>query len=223
MLQPTDAIEPINVWTLPEIADAQLALVRQQLADDAAGHPPAPFAAFHRAMTFLTARIGEWFSMLDVGCGVGHYGNLIARKCPTIAYIGTDISSAMIERARKLFSPLGFHQISSTPFMRCEFEDNRFESFDVVLVSQALEMTADPVASLHLVLERARKYVLLHRLRVPPMTEPSRRTIERTYLGHTAPNMEWNLQEIEDIAKGYGEIIYTDMWDMSLTTIVEKR
>lgn len=214
---------PIPVWERPEVADAQLVLVRAQLDADARGKPPAPFAAFHRAMKFLTARAGEWFSMLDVGCGVGHYGNLIARKCPTISYHGTDVSAAMIEHAIRLFYG-GFPQLSedAEPFEVCRFEDNAFATFDVVFVSQAVEMTDHPFASLRLVLAQAKKYVLLHRLRLTANDEPTKRIEEATYCGYAARNVLWNRGEMMEIAREYGEVIYQDEWDGMLTMIVEK-
>lgn len=211
-----------NPWLLPEVADAQLALVTDQLVQDAAGNPPPPFAAFHRALRFLTPRLEDSFYFLDVGCGVGHYAHLIARHYPGIAYCGTDVSQPMIQRARTFYRAQDFRRLPDPLFMRSQFEDNRFESMDVVFVSQAIEVTEQPFENLQMVLARAKKYVLLHRMRVPRVREPSATAVERTYLGHMARNVEWNQAEVVELASEHGKVIYTDVWDLMLTIVVCK-
>ncbi len=70
-------------------------------------------------------------ALLDVGCGVGHYGVLCEKYYPRLQYYGTDASAAMIEQA-KLLVPLGYLDV-------LEFRENYPGDFDIVLASQAIE------------------------------------------------------------------------------------
>lgn len=207
-----------NPWGAPEVAQAQLDLVEGQLADDMEGHPPAPFREFLGALRHVDL---PWRGgaeprarMLDVGCGVGHYSVLVARHAPHLEYFGTDASPAMIQIARKYYR-------GSDPraFTVCPFEDNAFEEYDLLLLSQVVEHLPDPPSALELALIRARRYVLLHRLRT--QGAPGR-VDEPTYCGYAAHNWVWSPQALIEMVQAHGWILYSKRWNGSLTLLLSK-
>ncbi len=200
-------------WKLAEVAAAQRALVEKQLREP---ETVEPFAAFLKAMLSIPDTDG--MLLLDVGCGVGHYGVLCARYFSEISYFGTDSSAAMIAEARKLC------QVGT--FAVCEFDNNGFNdfgAFNIVLVSQVLEYQEDPWRALGRVLSDSRGYVILHRLRTTPdhsrLTPP-----ELTYCGNTAPSYEWNLDVLGLFAVSYGwRVASCDFWGKHDATMVLER
>jgi SAM-dependent methyltransferase len=164
-------------WDTPEVTAAQLALVKRELL---APEKCAPFVHFREAMDALGVKEG---SLLDVGCGVGHYGALCARYYPVIEYYGSDASDSMIDVAQKLF-PSGV-------YFPVPFEMNEFYDFDIVLISQVMEMTDSPWTSLAKVLRTFKKHLILHRLRLTD--GPSHAFDEPTYCGHIGHEYLWNL------------------------------
>lgn len=200
-----------NPWHTPEVAKAQRQLVETQLADEI---KCAPFQAFLRAMReiFHAAPELETGVFLDVGCGVGHYGVLCNRHYPRLNYFGSDASAAMVAEADAWQPDL---HVIETPF-----EDNAFEAFPIVLVSQVMEMLDDPIAALELVLAKMREgsYLILHRLRWTK--EASRAVYEKTYLGLDARNFVWNDQAVLRLCMAMGNVKYLDVWDSGSATLV---
>jgi len=172
----------IGGWNLPEVAAAQHALVIRELAEHATD-PVGPYAAFRWAMDTIGL---EYASLLDVGCGSGHYGVLCERFYPYVHYHGTDISDPMTVYARQL-APL-------STFSVCEFHDNRFGDYDIVLASQVMEMTSDPPEALDFMLSRIRKWAILNRIRLTKVE--SYQITEGTYCGNMGHNWLWNLDDI---------------------------
>lgn len=219
-MNPTNTLSPTftDPWHLPSVADAQLALVTKQLADETRC---APFQAFLRALRHIVQADPalETASFLDAGCGVGHYGVLLARHYPRLIYFGADASAAMIERAAE------FHRAREIRSMlnQCEFKDTPFYTFPLVLVSQVMEMLDDPPAALEFVLEdmRAGAYLILHRMRWSK--EPAHAVMEKTYLGLDAKNFIWNEQEVLRACMARGNVAYADVWEKSATLVVEKQ
>lgn len=195
-------------WEKPEVAAAQQALVIRELSlsSDAVG----PYKAFRWAMDTIGLEYG---SLIDAGCGVGHYAVLCERFYPHINYHGTDLSDIATIYARQL-APLA-------TFSVCDFRDNKFEDYDIVLASQVLEMTDDPPDSLHALLSRARRYVILNRIRLTD--EASHRFSEGTYCGNVGQNWLWNLDEITQFIEARAEIIGRDDWATGQCTFVVKR
>ena len=168
-----------NVWLRKDVADAQKELVLKQLADPLKF---APYFYFHEAMKHVKMVSGR---ILDCGSGVGHYGLFCEKHYPQWDYCGTDYSPAMIERARGLV-PLG-------SFKTCSFFDNTFKAYDVVLVSQVMEHTPDPLEALDFVLLHTRGYLILHRVRL--VKAYSHKIDEKTYLDIPTTNFEWNRRQ----------------------------
>lgn len=212
-MNPTNALleKSKSPWHTPDVARAQRQLVETQLADES---KCAPFQAFLRALReiFHTAPELETGVFLDVGCGVGHYGVLCNRHYPRLNYFGSDASAAMVAEADAWQPDL---HIIETPF-----EENAFEAFPIVLVSQVMEMLDDPIAALELVLAQMRvgSYLILHRLR---WTKAESHAVqEKTYLGLDARNFVWNDRAVLKACMTLGNVMYLDVWEGGSATLV---
>ena len=200
----------IGGWNLPEVAAAQHALVIQELTEDATA-PVGPYAAFRWAMDTIGM---EYASLLDAGCGCGHYAVLCERFYPHVRYHGTDVSDPMTVYARQL-APL-------STFSVCEFHDNRFGDYDIVLAGQVMEMMDDPPEALDFLLERARQWVILNRIRLTP--DVSHRITEETYSGNMGHNWLWNLDDIIQRIERRAKIVSINTeWATDQVTIVARR
>jgi len=193
-------------WDLPEVAEAQRDHILGELQD---ADNVKPFVAFDWAMKETNIiRAGR---LLDIGCGVGHYGVLCERRYPGIQYTGTDASAAMIEQARQL-APLSDFEV-------CDFFQNDFELYNIVLVSQVIEFVPDRWAALEYVLKNAWDFVILNRIRLT--TEPSHEIDETTYAGHVGKEWLWNYNELITEIQKYGVIVGKYEWDNQCTLLVE--
>jgi SAM-dependent methyltransferase len=199
----------IGGWDLPEVAAAQHALVTRELIEDATA-PVGPYAAFRWAMDTIGLERG---SLLDVGCGSGHYGVLCERFYPRINYYGTDVSDHMTVYARGL-APLG-------KFSVCEFRDNKFSDHDIVLASQVLEVLDFPFDSLDTILLKFKRHIILNRIRTT--AEPSHRITEGTYVGNVGRNWLWNLDELTRFIEVRADIVARNDWATGQCTFVVKR
>ena len=173
----------IGGWDQDSVVQAQADWTEKELLSP---QDVLPFRYFQRAMEqvgFLDGR-----TLLDVGCGVGHYGALCEKYYPGIRYVGTDASAAMIETASRLRPGLLFKQV--------QFEDNLFWGYEIVLLSQVLEMLEDPWMGLNQVLFKFTGYIIWNRIRLTPETSHS--IEEQTYAGYTGRNYLWNLVEIRE-------------------------
>lgn len=193
-------------WDKQDVALAQRDLVIVELQ-----HPNdiPPFISFRWAMENVRANSN---TLLDAGCGVGHYGVLCERYYQDIIYTGTDVSEFMIQEARKLSKHCRFEV--------CRFEDNQFDNFDVILAGGIIEVTSDPFSSLEMILGKARRYIILNRLRLT--TEPSRQIEETTYCGYIGKFFEWNLNEIVDIINKHASIMAWRDYETQTTLVIEK-
>ena len=198
----------IGGWDLPEVAAAQHALVVKELTEDAIT-PVGPYAAFRWAMDTIGLEYG---SLLDVGCGCGHYAVLCERFYLHVHYHGTDVSDPMTVYARQL-APL-------STFSVCEFRDNQFDDYDIILASQVLEQLDFPFDALDMLLLRARQYIILNRIRLTP--DVSHRITEATYSENMGRNWLWNLDELVRFIEVRAEVLARKDWSTDQTTIVIK-
>lgn len=197
----------VGGWDLPQVAAAQYALVTQELMNES---EIGPYAAFRWAMDIIGLERG---SLLDVGCGVGHYAVLCERFYPAIRYHGTDLSDAMLVYARGL-APLA-------TFSVCEFHDNKFADYDIILTGQTIEQTDDPPEALDWLLTHARRYVILNRIRLTP--DESHRFVESTYCGQMGRTWLWNRADIIHRIEAHAQIVaVNDWWATDQMTLVLK-
>jgi trans-aconitate methyltransferase len=194
------------IWLKPEVALAQRELVEKELKQPW----PNTFHVFIRAVKSIDLQHAK--TILDAGCGVGHYGVLCSIMFPNLFYTGTDFSEHMLHQAREL-APKG-------KFTRCEFFQNEFSSFDICFTGGTIEYTRSPWDALDLLLESASKYIILHRLHLTK--ENSHKVLEPSYCGYSEHKMHWNEKEIRETVMDYDyEIIFEEYWDQTLTLVLQ--
>lgn len=210
----SQSISQTEVWRKAAVADAQLTLVSSQLRATYRGEAPEPFAVFLHAMNFLQPRTPRKPQLLDVGCGVGHYGALCSHYFPKVRYTGTDLSREMVLRARVLLSD-GTVQVKT-------FYENDFGQYDVVLAGQVMEMLAAPEMGLEKLLQGLRPgaFAILHRVRLTQ--EPSHMIEEETYLHSACSNFLWNEQEYLQRCQKQGTLLWRNSWSFYTSFIFQK-
>lgn len=198
-------------WLTPEVAQAQADLVERELAplyaiadnplDISKWHPRLgePYEPFMAALDAIKAPAGS--TLLDVGCGVGHYGTLLRHLRPAIQYTGTDYSEHMVDKARQREPRLIF-RVSAV-------RDNELDAYDIVLLSQCLEITGAPETNLRYVLGQADGYVILHRLRLGLTTG---RITEPTYAGYVGNNWLWRRADLAALITAAGRRYQAIEW-----------
>ncbi len=102
-------------------------------------------AAYHRP--FLdAARIGANDQVLDIGCGTGQTTRDAARAAPSGSVLGVDLSSRMIEFARRHAAAGG---VANARFEQADAQIHPFEAegFDVAISRTGAMFFGDPVAA----------------------------------------------------------------------------
>ncbi len=105
----------------------------------------AAMAAYQRP--FLdAASIGASDQVLDIGCGTGQTTRDAARAAVSVSALGIDLSSQMIELARRLAAAEG---VANARFEQADAQIYPFEAeaFDVVISRTGAMFFADPVAA----------------------------------------------------------------------------
>lgn len=189
-------------WLQESTARAQRELVSAQLQEAQKVEPFYQFNLLWEALMRYAPSLQDNGRLLDVGCGVGHYGVLLKRLAPRVRYTGTDLSPSMIEA--RIDPEANLHV--------AEFMENDFHAYDVVLLSQAMEMTPDPRAALRHVLATllAGGWLMLHRLRHDHLEE--RVVHEPTYGGLPAHNYFWNLDSLQSELREWGQVMEVHSW-----------
>jgi SAM-dependent methyltransferase len=181
-------------WNSPSVARQMRALTDAQLARP---ESVPPLRVFLEAVTELGAvDLPTPARFLDVGCGVGHYADLLDER---FEYTGADSAPAMVEAAR-----------AARPgrrFVVGDVLDPAFDldSYDVVCASALLDVLPDPHAALERLLASAAPVVLLHRQRVT--AGPSHVGRAPGYEGQTTYRTVLNRAELEQAVARYGRRI----------------
>jgi SAM-dependent methyltransferase len=147
-------------WTSPETVARHRDLVRGELADP---DRVAPYRTFLAAVERLLQEpsLPNPARLLDLGCGLGHYGELLERRFPgRFAYVGCDYAPEMIEAARR--------EWPGREFVLGDLFDETLDlvSFDVILAGALLDVIANLDRGLDRLLAAGAPYVLLHRQRM---------------------------------------------------------
>ncbi|MEJ5254960.1 MAG: class I SAM-dependent methyltransferase [Acidimicrobiales bacterium] len=102
--------------------------------------------AGYRQPLMDAARITRTSRVLDVGCGCGQTTIDAARQATEGAAVGVDLSSAMLDVARRRASEHGIGNIS---FLQCDAQVHPFEpgSFDLVISRTGAMFFGDPIAA----------------------------------------------------------------------------
>jgi hypothetical protein len=147
-------------WKSPAVARQMDDLAEQQL-----GSPEdvAPYRTFVEAIGALLREqpLPEPARLLDFGCGVGHYSELLERYFPgRFAYTGCDFSEPMIEAARARWP--------DREFLVDDLFENDLDlgSFDVLVAGALIDVLDEWERALNVLLGSGADYVLLHRQQV---------------------------------------------------------
>jgi len=186
------ALRPRASWKSRSVAKQHRELVLDELK-----HPNdvPPFRTFLEAVDVLVREfpLAAPARLLDVGCGAGHYSELLARFQPgRFSYVGCDYSEEMIRAARGLWP--------GREFVVADLFDEALDlsGFDVLLAGALVDVLDDYERALDVLLGSPAPYVLLHRQRI---TEESSHAEETTaYRRQTTFASYLNLADLERIA-----------------------
>lgn len=198
----------MTTWTRPEVAKGQF-----KLANDQWQHLNhlRPYLYFAKAMTDIICHLKE-VRLLDVGCGVGHYGRFCQHYFPRVHYDGCDLSEAMIGYARN-FATQG-------RFSVCDILDAPYENHNCVLFSGVIEYAENPLDILVKAISCADDYatIILHRFRLTG--HQSRPIPEETYAGYVENHYLWNQVELfAALAALLNGIRHVDWYEDTQSTI----
>jgi SAM-dependent methyltransferase len=183
-------------WKNPDVVEHHRSLVLRELADPEA---VPPFRAFTTAIeTLLRERaLPDPARLLDFGCGLGHYGELLERSFPgRFDYVGCDYSPEMVEAARR--------QWPGREFEVNDLFANRLDlgSFDVILAGALLDVVGELDRGLDTLLATPVPHIVLHRQRITD--GPSRTEVASGYPGQTTFRTFLNLDDLEAAARRHG-------------------
>jgi 2-polyprenyl-3-methyl-5-hydroxy-6-metoxy-1,4-benzoquinol methylase len=186
-------------WKAADVAQQMLQLARTQLE---VPDSVAPYRAFFAAMDYALAELTlpEPARLLDLGCGVGHYSELLERRYPgRFDYTGSDYSAAMVEAAR-----------AEWPGRRFVVDDLfapalDLAAYDIVLAGALVDVTQDYERALDVLLGPATPFVLLHRQQVTDGR--SRVEVASGYSGQTTYRTYLSRGDLERIASRHGRTI----------------
>lgn len=140
-------------WLRPGVANYMRDLVMLELDPKTYGEHP-PFKYFLEALEHVPGST----SLVDAGCGVGHYSELMQRHHPRVSYAGFDFSEAMIEQAKKLWPGRTFFVADMTEF--------DYAPYDIVLASSLIEVMDDWAKGVQAMCKTARHTIVLSRVRL---------------------------------------------------------
>ena len=169
-------------WDKPEVALAQFKLAQRELAGNV--NDILPYKEFLRLMHAIDYA-GK--SMIDVGCGVGHYSALVDDFLPELgSYTGCDISEHMIAIAKKAFR--------SHDFFVADWAEVDCNAYDIILLSSLVEVIPNHHEALQHILREARWAVLLHRVRISKW--PTKVATEASYGEYKSLRVTHNRDEL---------------------------
>ena len=184
--------------------DAGVARQMTELTSDELEHTegvPA-FGVFLEAIGSMAEelRLPKPARLLDVGCGTGHYSELLERFFPgRFDYTGCDYAPAMIEAARARWP--------ERTFVVNDLFDNKLDldAFDVLFASALVDVVPDWERALDILLGATAPHVLLHRQRTTGGTSTVRRAAG--YPGQKTYRTYINVAQLEAIAVRHGREI----------------
>ena len=197
--RPTPASDPVQGWADPVVAEQMLELAREELRDPMS---VPPYRAFLEAIDYALGELElpEPARLLDFGCGVGHYSELLERQYPgRFHYTGCDFSQAMVEAARAAWP--------GREFVVNDLFGNTLHlgEFDLVVASALVDVTEDYERALGVLLGSSARFVLVHRQR---MTDrPSHFDLADGYEGQTTYRSYINRADLERVASRHARAI----------------
>lgn len=108
--------------------------------------------ALRRALTSLGFRRDTPGSVLDAGCGQGHFARFYRDEYPMASYVGLDISESVVDHLRRSMEGLEFHATDLS-----QWDDPRGRTFDVVQCVDVLFLILDDEAATRALAALARR------------------------------------------------------------------
>jgi SAM-dependent methyltransferase len=142
-------------WKDPTIPDLQSTVSDHQMARFRGGDVDAVFASLVGALRSIASAPG---GILDAACATGYYSEVVRSVWPTINYLGSDYSDAMIAKSRERYPRERFQVEDAT---KLSFADRQF---GCVLLSGALEHIPNYAEAIAEICRVAKNYVVLHRV-----------------------------------------------------------
>jgi SAM-dependent methyltransferase len=188
-----------ETWRNADVARRMAERAQQELATNDA---VPPFRAFVQAVNSLVREfpLPDPARILDFGCGVGQYSELLDRQFPgRFDYTGCDYSEDMVALAHA--------QWPSRHFVVNDIFENQLDldAFDVVFASALVDVLPDYERALDVLLGSKARYVLLHRQRITGDATNVR--IAAGYPGQRTYRTVLNLDELGRIAERNGRTI----------------
>lgn len=140
-------------------ASEQLVSLHEEAVADAfdsyyKGEPTKPFDVL---VTLLKGCNLRWYQrLLDVGCSLGHYADVLRHADIPVLYAGVDSSAALIRRARQL-RPYSFQVMDATHLMVPP------DTFDIVISSGCIPCIFRWDTAIRELVRVAHTWILLHR------------------------------------------------------------
>jgi SAM-dependent methyltransferase len=203
--------DPYHSWQVPGVAHYMRDLTTLEL-DPKTYHEHPPFRHFLNAMRGLGELAG--LKLVDAGCGVGHYSELVARHFPGVVYAGFDFSEEMVAVAKELWP--------GREFFVADMVDFDYSPYDVVLASSLIEVMDDWAKGSEAMCATARK-IILHRVRIHQARTERRNTggypQQSTY---THYHNEGELVEFYE-ARGFDVVWYEHWTEFPQATYIFER
>jgi SAM-dependent methyltransferase len=187
-----------NSWRSADVARQMVHLSERQLA---APEEVAPYRSFLTGVTRLLEHdhLPEPARLLDIGCGVGAYADLLDRYFPgRFDYTGADYSEEVLDVARRRAPSRSFERLDL-------LEDGVPGGFDVVLASALVDVIPDWERALDRLLAADARVVILHRQRISD--HESHVDLVPGYRGQRTYATRLSVGDIERIAARHGRRI----------------
>jgi SAM-dependent methyltransferase len=191
---------PRDEWLDPAVAEQMAALAERQLASPGT---VAPYRTFVRAVEALLAddSLPAPARLLDFGCGVGHYSELLERSFPRrFLYTGCDAAEPMIAAARRRWPDRSF--VVNDLFAN----ELDLRSYDVVVAGALVDVLADWQRALDVLLGPGARFVMLHRQQIVE-GGPTHVDVVPGYEGQTTYRAYLARDDLMAVAAGHGYVV----------------
>ena len=94
--------------------------------------------ALRKAIAALGLTRDQRWSVLDAGCGQGHFARFYREEYPASSYVGLDISERAVSYLRRTIADTEFHVADL-----CEWNDPEVRTFDIVQSVEVLHLILD--------------------------------------------------------------------------------
>jgi SAM-dependent methyltransferase len=186
-------------WRSSDVAAQMLAAAEAGLAD--ADSVP-PYVVFRGLLDALVEdpRLPVPARLLDIGCGVGAYGELLERWAPRrFEYVGGDYSAELIAAARSRWPGRHFEQ-------QDVFES--LDGYDVILASGLVDVLPDHERALRALMAADARWLIIHRQSIG---DRSHTEVAPAYEGQLTYRTSVSIGDLERYAAEHGRTCVSDV------------